>query len=153
MFSGILKHMESLEFGQAELDQPVSLTAEGQVATLRDWIDERAPQSVRAAFGRSDAQAAHPHVKSASSLSAAELTHLAAEFVRSSPPNEALAIVGQGNFTRDELIQQIESQTEVGERLIRAVRQYVLFMEQAIESGKIKPIEREESVALPEFEF
>jgi len=103
MFADVLKHMQVVELDASELDQPISITSKGAVATVRDLIADTAPASVRSMFGAADV--AGDHVQPVSKLDPAALRIVATETLRKSDPKHRVAAIGFGSYTPQELHQ------------------------------------------------
>lgn len=151
MFTDIIKHMQVVELGPSELDQPISVTSKGAVATVRDLIAEKAPASIRSMFGAAKVRTGD-HVQPVSTLDPEALRIVAAETLRKSDPNHRIAAIGLGDYTPQELIKEVEGGTVMGALIVDAVRLSGLLVEQAITSGKIKP-RAYEGLRIPDFEF
>jgi hypothetical protein len=153
MFANIVRHMDVVEFDLADLDQPISVTNKGTVATVGDLIAERAPVGVRAMFGPAAARVSD-HVRPVNKLDPQSLRLVAMEVLRKSDPRERVAAIGLGDYTPQELLGEVERGTVMGARIVDAVRLNGLFVEQAITSGKIRPREHPQSgLHIPDFEF
>jgi hypothetical protein len=149
----VINHMAPIEFDRAELDQPVSLTERGGIATVGNLIAERAPQSIRALFGKAAPNCA-AHVRPVNSLPHKALQRLAIEIVRRSDPTHRVAAIGLGDYSRDELVEQIDQNTAVGSRIIDAIRLRSAFVEAAVTAGKIRPKNvNYANVKFPAFDF
>ena len=153
LFKGLLEHMEGIELAESDLEQPLSCNEDGEVARLRDWIDQEAPEKVRVALGRAGARPPTTRVKSVNELNEGELIKLTVYVLEQSDPNERLAFVGLGDFDQRELIEQVKGMTDVGHRMIQAVKLHALFLERALKDGKIKTHSSATKVKLPEFDF
>jgi len=152
MFADVLKHMQVVELDASELDQPISITSKGAVATVRDLIADTAPASVRSMFGAADV--AGDHVQPVSKLDPAALRIVATETLRKSDPKHRVAAIGFGSYTPQELIKEVESGTLMGARIVDAVRLSGLLVEQAIASGKVRPRKNiYDTLQVPDFEF
>jgi hypothetical protein len=153
MLANLLKHMKVVEFGDAELKQPISVTNRGTVATVKDLIAESAPEEVRAMFGTA-ATTAGGHVRPVSKLDPQSLRRVALAVLQQSNPAERVAVIGLGDYTTNELVEEVNHGTVMGARIVDAVRLNGLFMERAIASGAIRPREHHyQRLHTPDFDF
>ncbi len=151
MFAEIVKHMEAVEFTVSELDQPVSITEKGGVATVRDLIADQAPATVRLQF--SGVAPTGEHVRSVGQLDTEALKRITTEVLRQSDPDRRVAAIGLGDYSPLQLIEEVQRETVVGARVVNAVRLNGLFIEKAVQNGKIKPRDGYRSLSLPDFDF
>jgi len=151
MFADVIKHMEPLELEEAELEQPFSLDDEGQVATLGDWLEQKAPPKVLTAFHRT--REPHPTIRSVRDPDEEGLKQVTIAVLRAADPAERLAVVGGGHYAPDDLVREVEHGSELGHRLIHAVKNHALFVEQAVRRGKIRPKPVGEELEFPDFPF
>jgi len=153
MLANIVQHMSVVEVDRVELDQPISLTNDGDLATVRDLIAAKAPVRVREMFGDVLKRTA-ARVRSVSKLDPQSLRRVALEVLRQSNPNERVAAIGLGDFTPKQLMSEVERDTVMGVRIVDAVRLNGILVEQAVTSGKIRPKVAEYSeLRLPNFDF
>jgi hypothetical protein len=153
MFADIVKHMQVVELEPSELDQPISITTKGHVATVRDLIADKAPSNVRSMFAGTEVRQVD-HVRPVCKLDPSALRIVATETLRKSDPKHRVAAIGLGEYTPQELIKEVERGSVMGARIVDAVRLSGLLVEQAIMSGKIKPkINFYENLRIPDFEF
>jgi len=152
MFQELLDKTE-LTIDERELQLPVSVDETGSIVTLAELVDEKAPVAVRRALGRWPSEPRHRQVRQVRNLSSDELRVLAEATLEVSDPTANAAIVGQGDFSTKELLDEVRRETDVGRRLVEAVRTHSLFIESAIEAGKVHVVQPQVRVILPEFDF
>ena len=153
MLSDIIKEMEVLELDRSELDQPISVTDRGSVATVGDLIAEKASDDVRAMFG---AVAAHvgEHVQPVTWLAPEDLRRVATEMLEKSDPAYHVAAIGLGDYSTKELIDEVARGTAMGERIIDAVRLNGALIESAVTHGKVRlKAGPYQDLDIPDFDF
>jgi hypothetical protein len=154
MFANIVKHMDVMEFSSSELEQPISvMSGGGPIATVRDLIAAKAPTDVKALFGAADAKVSSQHVEAVAQLDPPSLRRVAVDMLRRSNPNHRVVAIGLGQYTPEQLIDEVEHGTVAGERVIEAVRLNGLFVEEAVTNGKVRPNEFHEKLHVPAFDF
>jgi len=154
MFSEILENMKPVELGSADLEQAVSLNGKGEVATLRDWIADRAPTRVQAAFSKvTHLSAPSDHVLSVRDMDRDALKKLTAIMVARSDPDKQIAAVGLGDYSPQQMVEEVQRGTALGMRLVEAVRLNALFIETAVTEGKIRPRSDIPRHDVPDFDF
>lgn len=153
LFKGIIDQMEVIELTEEDLNLPTSLNEDNEIAALKDLMAQEAPVNVKAAFHMESAEAPKSRVKSVNDLKDEDLTKLTVNVIENSDPGETLSVVGVGEFNREELIRQVNEGTDLGRRMIQAVRLNAQFLENAMKAGKVKQKEAAKKVTLPEFDF
>jgi hypothetical protein len=139
MLAGIIEKMGVLELDASALDQPISVTNNGSVATVRQLIaSPAASDEVRALFGIA-ASAASDHVQPVAELNAESLQRVAVEVLRGSDSRQRVAIGLYGDFDLPQLIHEVENKTSVGREIADAVRLNGEFIEALVQSGKVRP--------------
>ncbi len=152
LFTGIIERMkDGIELNDDELEQPVSLDASGKVITIGDVIAVKAPLNVQCAFA--PRVVTTNKVRPVTELGKEELKGLTTAFLKASDPKKELGIVGVGNYSLPDLIKHVENETAIGDRMIQAVKNYAVFVEEAVRSGKVTRKEKGGHVVLPEFDF
>jgi hypothetical protein len=141
-----------VELAPDQLSEPLTLNVKGEVVPLGAWIDERAPARVLRAFGRKHVAPPVP-TRSVRDLNEAELTTLAIAVLQRAPSDEYLAIVGVGEFSPKDLAEQVRRRTEVGVRMVDAIKRHAAFVEHAVSAGKIRRKREDDALELPAFEF
>jgi hypothetical protein len=112
MFGGIIQNMDPLQVSDQELGRPFTLNTEGKVASLGDWMDQEAPQSVRVAFHRGHGRKI-PRVRSVADLDDEGLRQLTVAVLKAADPRKKVAIVGRGDYSPGELVREVERDTEL----------------------------------------
>jgi hypothetical protein len=149
----IIKTISVFELGASELDQPISVTDKGDVATIRQLIAERAPDGVRAMFGAA-ASPAGAHVLPVDKLDRQSLRRVAIEVLRKSDSHERVAVGLLGDYTPQRLIEEVERGTIVGRQITDAVRLNGALIERAVKNGKIRPkADLSTDLHIPDFYF
>ncbi len=137
MLPEIASQMPALEFGNRELDEPISLNEQGGIATVRELIADRAPASIREMF-RINIRAGS-HVRPIDQLDGNALKAVAVALLKVSDPRRRVASMGGGDFDTDQLMGEVERGTPMGQKIVRGVRLNGLLVESAVTSGKIRP--------------
>ena len=137
----------------AHLDEPFSLNENGQIATVGDWMDQEAPESVRIAFGRNLEVRPQSRVRPVSDLNKDELRMVAAEVFKRSDPGKKLGIIGKGSYSRDELVVEIQRGSALGDQLVGSNRHYAQLLEKAIRTGKVFVQSESDKIDFPDFDF
>ena len=133
----LVSQMPPLEFSKAELDQPVSMSDGGGVATVRHLIAEKGSDTIRQMFDIWDRVTVH--VRPVSQLDRNALKEVAIALLKSSDPRKRVTSIGGGDYTPSELMSEVERETSMGRKIIRGVRLNGILVETAVASGKIKP--------------
>jgi hypothetical protein len=155
MLADIIKEMGFVELDASELEQPISVTDRGSVATVGDLIEEKAPAGIRAMFGLVSAHVGE-HVQPVAKLDPNELRRVATEMLQKSDPAHRVAAIGLGDYSTKELIDEVARGTAMGERILDAVRLNGVLVEKAVASGKIRPRAKRDpygNLRIPDFDF
>lgn len=158
VFQELLERMDIIFLEKEELKQVFSVDSSGHLATLGDFMAQNAPPQVQAAFGITP-ESVSPQVKengavrSVCTLDEHELIPIVEAYLDTMPHDETLEIIGQGSFTVDQLRQEVEKHSPIGERLIEIIRHHNMFVEEAVKKGKIRPAAEDDQVKLPDFDF
>jgi hypothetical protein len=154
MLAEIMKKIQVFELAASELDQPISVTSRGTVATVRDIIAEKATKEVRAMFGIA-AAAAGNHVLPIAELDSQSLRYVATEVLRKTDSQHRVAFGLYGSYTTQQLIDEVDDpKSVVGKQITEAVRLNGEFIESAITSGKARPqVESSAGRHFPELDF
>lgn len=156
MLGNLVEKMKEWPVYSDKLDEPISLTRAGKIATWRDMIAERASDDILAAFrsvmGETMARTTN-NVTPVEELDTPSLKKLALEVVKNSDPRKGIAF-GIRSYDRDLVVDLIEGDTPLGLQLIELIRVHSDFMQRVIDAGKIVPRpEPTPELKLPEFEF
>jgi hypothetical protein len=153
MLDDIIKKMAVVELEPSELAQPISLTDKGDVATVGDLIAEKAPNGIRAMFGMTAAPTSE-HVREVGHLSFDALKRVATEMLRRVEPAQRVAAIGLGDYSPQELIEEVDRGTAMGARIVDAVRLNGVFLEAAVANGKVRPkTDHYRNLVFPDFPF
>ncbi len=132
------------------LDQTVSWSENGPVS-LGTYISSQVPQlAQKLSLGpQPDAS-----VVSADQLSDEDLRKVVyTRLKEGTDADTRLAVLGQGTYTIDDLKQQIEEKTALGQRLLAAERRNIGLLERLAEAGKIRRETSEPTIDVEEFDF
>jgi len=139
MYEELIEKMDYIPVSEADLNSFFSHDAEGREMTLRDYLNEcemkrhGLTMSSLAAVTRDDeAHGLKDQDKEQN------IERLVEEYLGSIPSGEVLSIIGQGTYTVDELRDEVNRKTAVGERVIQMVLDGHAFMKEAIERDKIR---------------
>ena len=114
-----------VEFEHKDFAQPHSLTEDGEIATLGDYIAQTRPDMAQNINTKPRSA-----IRPIASLNDEELKQLAiAAF-------EYNCAIGSGATFPPDFDQEIENQTELGKRFIFEVKTYTEIVERAVETGK-----------------
>lgn len=152
LLDDLVQEME-LEVDREELSAPVTLNVEGELVSLSAYVGHAAATSVRAALGtelKLGAAAAKP--LSPETLNPEQWRVIARGLVEASDPDLRLAVVGRGDYSPQQLIDEIDTGSDVGRRLVQAARNHSLLLTRAAKAGRIRS-RREEPIELPAFDF
>jgi len=155
MFDRLLPHLSPVELADKDLNEPVSLCADGHVSTVGDLIEQKAPSFVKHSFGMSDytTVSEDKRIVPVNNLDYENLRKLSVELVKRADPGESVAFIGGGSYSKNDLIREIEHDTFVGKRIVSDFRTHSLFLEKAIENGKVIRAEDNATIDIPSFDF
>lgn len=156
--TGLVSEAPEIVLSLSVLDQYVSWSATDQKpVTLREYIAARSPQSVREAL-RITSQENIVSIKRADELTDKELQKLTIERICQEKGDALLYIEGVG-YSKEARIKEVEQNTEVGSRLVRAAQMNAELIQKLIDAGKasfseISTRKKEGKVInLPDFNF
>ena len=109
---------------------------------------------VRAALAVDPVEVPSERVKRVTELGEDEVRQMVLSILRSDSGRAVLAVVGEGSYSADQLIADVESGTPIGRRLIAATTRLIDLLEGLIEAGKVAGVSQEPPrAAPPEFDF
>lgn len=149
----VIESVPDIRLTPRALEQTVSWSTERKgPLSLREFVASRVPKAAKALDIENSKGV--ERVKKISELSEEELVETVCARLREGTNDARLAVVGEHDFSMDELIDQVRIRTELGRRLISSTKRSIELLEQLVESGKINNgIEPKLSVKLPDFDF
>ncbi len=119
------------------LQQPVAWAQVTGLISLREFIAFHGTDRTREAFGILPEEAMEP-VKKVDELTDQELMETVCARLRiGTDENSRIAIVDQGNWSIDEIIEQVREGISSGPRILEADRRNIGLLESLIEAGKL----------------
>ncbi len=149
----LLDQAPELALPPAALSQVVSWSSEDdRPISLGEFLAARAPHAAKVfQLGPSRTKLAVPRP---ADLTDAEMTKVVTARLREGATDARLAVLGQGAFTVDQLIQEIAVGTELGKRLLSAERRHLELLDRLAEANKLRRADQKPTgVAVPDFEF
>ncbi|MDQ3696042.1 MAG: hypothetical protein M3464_20855 [Chloroflexota bacterium] len=134
---------DDLLLPNAALDQTVAWSTElRRAVSLREFIASRASEGVMRALAIAPEEAPPDPVKRVTEMTDEELRRTVIAIVRRNSEGGVLAVAGDGTYTVDELVHEVELGSELGNRFTAATARHINLLEDFVDSGGVKGMEK-----------
>jgi hypothetical protein len=134
----LVESAPDLELTKEALHQIVSWSSKGETPiTLGEYIAAVGPPPIAEQLKSSFAAPKPEGAKRVLELSEDELEQVVCLRLRQGTPNLRVAVMGEGDYSIDDLIIEVKNRTSVGLRMMQATVRSIALVESLVDAGKL----------------